>query len=67
MNKLLSTSEAAACLGISRRTLERFRLVGEGPCYTRLGRRRGVRYRQEDLDAFVAARVFRSTSEEVVR
>ena len=60
---MLSQHEAAVYLRLSERTLERFRVSGEGPRFARLGRR--VVYRQSDLDAWVAARVVVSTSERV--
>ena len=46
---------------ISTRTLQRWRLEGDGPVYVKLGRL--VRYRKSDLDALPAARVCTSTSE----
>ena len=59
---LQSQREAANYLRLSERTLERYRLTGEGPRYCKLGRR--VLYRSEDLLAWVATRVVTSTSEE---
>lgn len=44
----LDTAQAAAYLATSRRTLERFRLVGGGPRYAKSGRR--VLYRRDWLD-----------------
>ena len=52
----LSTPQAAAILGLSRRTLERYRVTGEGPVFAKIGRR--VCY------ARVARRRKRSTSDE---
>lgn len=40
--------------GISPRTLERWRWLGEGPAYLKLGGR--VAYRHEDVEAFEAVR-----------
>ena len=60
---LLTQREAASVLRLSERTLERLRVSGTGPKHCRLGRR-SIRYRQQDLDAHVAARVVASTSEE---
>lgn len=51
-NEILDTETAAAYLKLSPYTLERWRWSGEGPNYLKLGR--SVRYRKEDLDAFVA-------------
>ena len=50
----LSTCEAAEYLGLSARTLRRYRVTGDGPVFHRFGGR--VRYRREDLDAWAAAR-----------
>ena len=58
---LISQREAAMRLTLSERTLERWRVSGEGPPYAKLGRR--VLYRQSDLDEWIAARVVGSTSE----
>ena len=52
--RLLSTTQAADLLGTTRRTLEDWRHRGAGPVFVKL-RSRMVRYRREDLDAFVAA------------
>jgi hypothetical protein len=64
---LLTQREAALALRLSERTLERMRVQGIGPRFGRFANR-SIRYRQQDLDAYVAARVVASTSErEVVR
>ena len=55
----LSTCEAADYLGLSPRTLRRYRVTGEGPVFHRFGGR--VRYGREDLDAWAAARRRMST------
>jgi excisionase family DNA binding protein len=60
---LLTQREAAVALRISERTLERLRCTGAGgPRFVRCGKR-SIRYRQEDLDAYIASRVVGSTSE----
>lgn len=46
----LKTPEAAAYLGLSRRSLEYWRYRGKGPRYSRLGR--AVVYAVADLDEF---------------
>ena len=46
----LSTRHAADWLGLSPRTLERYRGTGEGPVFYRFGRH--VRYLEADLDAW---------------
>lgn len=45
---------------ISPRTLERWRWVGEGPAYLKIGGR--VVYRLEDVEAYEAERMRTSTS-----
>lgn len=57
---LLDTKAAAARVGLSTVTLERYRLTGAGPQFAKLGK--AVRYRPADLDAWVAARLVNSTS-----
>jgi predicted DNA-binding transcriptional regulator AlpA len=59
---LLNQREAAAVLRLSERTIERMRVQGNGPRFVRLNHR-SIRYRQQDLDAYVAACVRASTSE----
>ena len=59
--EVLKTPEAAAHVGLSKPTLERFRITGEGPRYCKLGG--AVRYRIADLDAWLESRVVCSTSE----
>jgi predicted DNA-binding transcriptional regulator AlpA len=48
-------------LALSERTLERFRVSGAGPKFVRCGR--CVRYRESDLEQWIAQRVVGSTSE----
>ena len=62
---LLTQREAALAFRLSERTLERWRVQGIGPRFIRLNH--SIRYRQQDLDAHVAARVVGSTSEETQR
>jgi excisionase family DNA binding protein len=59
--QLLDQREAARLLRLSERTLERLRLQGGGPSFVKCGR--SVRYRESDLDAWIAARVIGSTSD----
>jgi excisionase family DNA binding protein len=61
MVRLLTQSDAAKLLRLSERTLERLRLQGGGPVYVKAGR--SVRYRESDLEAWIAARVVSSTSQ----
>ncbi len=62
MSNLLTTDQAAERCNLSPRTLEKFRVVGGGPIFVRL--RGSVRYRLEDLDAWVAANRRRTTSDD---
>ena len=58
---LLTTTQAAEYVGLSPRTLERYRVTGEGPRHLKVGRR--VLYRPADLDEWLADKVRRSTSD----
>jgi excisionase family DNA binding protein len=59
---LMTPTEAAARLRANARTLERWRTNGTGPAFVKVGR--GVRYRAEDLDAFVERQTRTRTSGE---
>jgi len=59
--ELLTNAEAAAFVRLSPRTLEKFRVLGGGPRYKKLGAR--VRYSVEDLRAWLASRTFEMTSD----
>ncbi|MFL0797051.1 MAG: helix-turn-helix domain-containing protein [Cellvibrionaceae bacterium] len=63
---LLTTKQAANQLGVSAAFLERDRWAGAKVPFVRVGTR-SIRYRQEDLDAFIASRVSSSTSEYPMR
>jgi hypothetical protein len=58
----LRTPEAAAYLGLSASTLEKFRLYGGGPIYYKAGPKIVV-YDVDDLDAWVRAGRRTSTSQ----
>ena len=58
---LLTVSEAARLLRLSKRTLERYRVSGLGPKYLKCGR--CVRYRVSDIETWLADRTVTSTSE----
>lgn len=58
----LTTPQAAALLGLSPRTLERYRVSGEGPPFRKLGRR--VRYTRSDIDDWAESCRRRSTSDD---
>ncbi|MGH7089447.1 MAG: helix-turn-helix transcriptional regulator [Stellaceae bacterium] len=59
--RYLRTPEAARFVGLSIRTLEKHRIYGTGPRYSKLGGR--VVYRLEDLQAWVDSAVKASTSD----
>ena len=59
--QFLSNDEAAIFLTLSPRTLEKMRVVGGGPPFSKLGRR--VTYAIDDLEAWAAARRCSSTSD----
>ena len=59
--KHLTQDDLAERWSISARTLERWRWIGEGPRFVKLGGH--VRYRLEDIEAFEAQQVRASTAE----
>ena len=58
-NSYLNPHEAARLLGLSAKTLARYRVAGTGPVFHRFGRR--IRYLREDLDSWAASRRRAST------
>ena len=62
---LIDTAQAARLLRVAPTTLRKWRVSGKGPRYVRLSKVR-VFYRREDIEAWVEARTFASTSEETV-
>lgn len=50
----LTTREAAGYLGLSHKALERWRLIGQGPVWVKLGH--AVRYPRAELEQWVAVR-----------
>lgn len=63
-SRFLSETEAAEMLTLSTRTLQRFRVEGGGPPFTRIGPRRIV-YPEAALLEWVAARTFPHKAAEV--
>lgn len=59
---LLTTKEAAKCLSVSEAFLERDRWAGARIPFIRIGKR-AVRYRPEDIDAYISIGIRKSTSE----
>jgi len=51
--ELLHTAEAAELLGLKSSMLERLRWMGEGPPYVRPTNSRAIRYRHEDILAWI--------------
>ena len=60
-NTYLTQSEAAEFLRLSPRTLERHRVAGTGPRFTKAGRR--VLYRISEIEDWATERTFTSTAE----
>jgi predicted DNA-binding transcriptional regulator AlpA len=58
----MRTPGAAAYVALAASTLTKMRLTGDGPLFVKVGPR-AVAYRKADLDAWLAARVRRSTSD----
>jgi excisionase family DNA binding protein len=59
--EVLTPDELAAHLKMSKRTLAKWRTNGRGPRYIRLGH--GVRYREQDVAAWLEAKVSRNSAE----
>lgn len=60
-DRWVNTEEAARHIGLAVSTLEKARLYGGSPPYSKAGR--SVRYRLSDLDAWMNDRVVESTSQ----
>lgn len=60
--RLLTTQEVAAILAVSPRTLEGWRMAGEGPEYLKLSRS-NVRYSAAAVDEFMQAARRRNTAQ----
>jgi predicted DNA-binding transcriptional regulator AlpA len=54
IDRLLNEREAAALLGLSPHTLNRWRVLRTGPSFTRVGRL--VRYRESAIRSYIASR-----------
>ena len=63
---LLKEKQAAERLGVARRTLQRWRISGDGPPFVRIGPRR-VAYPETALAAWCQGRTFRHRAEEIAR
>ncbi|MFG0251291.1 MAG: helix-turn-helix transcriptional regulator [Phycisphaerales bacterium JB038] len=60
---LLAPAALATELGVTTKTLERWRMTGDGPPFLRISRK-VIRYRKADVEAFLAGRVAASTASE---
>ena len=60
--KRLRTPEAASHVGLASKTLEKWRVTGDGPPFIKLGR--AVVYDVRDLDEWLDGNRKRSTSDE---
>ena len=58
----MDTRQAGQFLGLSSKTLSRYRVSGDGPVFHRFGTR--IRYRREDLEAWATTRRRASTSDD---
>jgi excisionase family DNA binding protein len=58
---LMTVKEAAAYLRVSKSYLDKARLTGEGPAYSRAGCK--ILYRKSVVDAWLQQRQFASTSQ----
>ena len=58
----LNTRGAAGLLGLSEKTLMRYRVSGSGPVFHKFGAL--IRYRREDIEAWAATRRRASTSDD---
>jgi hypothetical protein len=65
MRPWLTTSDLANRWKTSERHVERKRRDGTGPRYARMGEDKAVRYPPEEVEAWEAAQLVSSTSEEV--
>lgn len=59
---VFNTERAAAYLGLAKSTLEKLRIYGDGPIFAKYSTR-AVRYRIEDLDAWIIKHRAANTSE----
>lgn len=58
---IMTVGQAATYLGLAVSTLNKWRCHGGGPVFIKMGR--AVRYRAEDLDAFIDGRRASSTTD----
>ena len=63
INEYMTTKQVAAYLGLSPRTLERYRWTGQGPAFYRFGNR--VRYLFVEVARWAVEHRMRSTSDDL--
>ncbi len=56
MTNLLNEGQAAERLALSIHTMRRWRVLGRGPVFVKVGGK-AVRYRESDLEAFLSGRL----------
>lgn len=64
--EFLAEDDVARRIGVSARTLVRWRTTGDGPAFVRLGARR-IGYRAADIEAWAAGRTFASRAAELAQ
>lgn len=67
MSNLINETAAAEMIGLSIHWLRRKRWSGGGIPFIKVGDGGAVRYRKEDIEAYINGRVCRSTSESSAR
>jgi len=60
-NALMTVQQAADYLGLAVSTLNKWRCLGGGPVFLKMGR--AVRYRQKNLDSYIETAERQSTSD----
>lgn len=65
-DRILTEKELCAYANIRPRSAQRWRVIGTGPRFIRIGVRR-VGYRLRDVDSWLAERTFRSVADELAR
>lgn len=61
MQTYFTAREAAEYIRVSEKTLEKLRATGNGPRFSKLGRK--VLYKTSDLEIFMDERTYKSTSQ----
>ena len=61
ISEILNNEQAASYIQVKPSTLNNWRVAGSGPPFCKIGS--AVRYRRADVDAWLASKVIKSTSE----